>query len=195
MKDGKARLRRALVLLLSVMLAGTAIFGLSACNDKKDDGSKDDDNSAELVTITVGASVTPHSEILANLKDDMAELGYELVIIEYNDYVKPNQDTDAGDTDANYFQHVPYLDEFNEANGTDLVSVVAVHFEPLGIYAGMCDSIDGLQDGALIAIPNDPTNEARALHLLAAQGLITLPEGAGLDVTPRDIVDNPKNLQ
>ena len=190
MKDSKRTLRKALTLLLSGTLAGAMLLGLSAC--KPTDEKTED---PELTVVTVGASVTPHAEILANLKDDMAEAGFDLVIVEYTDYVKPNTDTDAGDTDANFFQHQPYLDEFNTANGTELVSVLAVHFEPLGIYAGKSTDLETLADGATVAVPNDPTNEARALHLLAAQGLITLPANAGLDVTPRDIVDNPLNLQ
>lgn len=189
MRDSKAP-RKASPLALAVLLAGT--LALSACGggDKPSGGS-----GGELTKVTVGASVTPHAEILANLKDDMAAQGFELVIVEYNDYVKPNLDTDAGDTDANFFQHLPYLESFNAENGTDLVSACAVHFEPLGIYAGKATSLATLPDGAKVAVPNDPTNEARALHLLAAQGLITLPVGAGLDITPRDIVDNPKGIE
>ncbi|MCL2136115.1 MAG: MetQ/NlpA family ABC transporter substrate-binding protein [Coriobacteriia bacterium] len=184
-------LRKVLVRGLSAMLAGLLLFGLSACGSNNASNGE----TEELVKVTVGASVTPHAEILANLVDDMEELGFELVIVEYTDYVKPNLDTDSGDLDANFFQHKPYLDEFNLMHETDLVSVAAVHFEPLAIYPGQSASLDELPDGAKIAIPNDTTNEARALHLIAAQGLITLPADAGFDITPIDIVDNPKNLQ
>ncbi|MDR0459083.1 MAG: MetQ/NlpA family ABC transporter substrate-binding protein [Coriobacteriales bacterium] len=186
-------LSKAVSLALAVLLTLPLLLGLGGCSTKDDNGGGS--GSADLVTIKVGASVTPHAEILANLKEDMAAQGFDLQIIEYTDYVKPNMDTDAGDTDANFFQHQPYLDEFNTENGLNLVSVAAVHFEPLGIYAGKTTSLANLPNGASIAVPNDPTNEARALHLLAAQNLITLPAGAGLDITPRDIIDNPKNLK
>jgi D-methionine transport system substrate-binding protein len=185
MRESKL-LRKSALLGLAAMLAGSLALG--ACGGGAD-------GPAELTTVTVGASVTPHAEILANLKDDMAAQGFDLVIVEYNDYVKPNLDTDAGDTDANFFQHLPYLESFNAENGTNLVSVCAVHFEPLGIYAGNTMSLAELADGAKVAVPNDPTNEARALHLLAAEGLITLPFDAGLDITPRDILTNPLNLE
>ena len=145
--------------------------------------------------IKVGASVTPHAEILEQVKDTLAEQGYTLEIVEYNDYVLPNTALEAGDLDANFFQHQPYLDDFNAENGTHLVSVAKVHFEPFGIYAGKTDSLDALQDGAKVAVPNDTTNEARALLLLEAQGLIKLKEDAGLTATVLDIEENPKNLE
>ena len=114
---------------------------------------------------------------------------------EYGDYIVPNTAVEEGDEDANYFQHVPYLDNFNAENGTHLVSVAGVHVEPMGIYAGMTASLEELADGAVVAVPNDVTNEARALLLMEAQGLITLSEEAGLEATPKDIVENPKNLE
>ena len=145
--------------------------------------------------IKVGASVTPHAEILEHVKQTLADEGYTLEIVEYNDYVLPNTALEDGDLDANFFQHQPYLDNFNEENNTHLVSVAAVHFEPFAIYAGKTDSLDDLQDGATVAVPNDTTNEARALLLLEAQGLIKLKDGVGLDATVLDIEENPKNLQ
>ncbi|AGC67079.1 D-methionine ABC transporter substrate binding protein MetI [Thermoclostridium stercorarium subsp. stercorarium DSM 8532] len=145
-------------------------------------------------TIKVGASVTPHAEILQVAKEILAEKGYNLEIIEYNDYVLPNIATDTGELDANYFQHLPYLQNFNEENGTKLVSVAAIHYEPFGIYPGKTKSLDELKDGAVIAIPNDGTNEARALKLLEAQGLIKLKEDVGFTATVLDIESNPKKL-
>lgn len=169
--------------LLALVLTFTLIF-CTAC------GGGDDDK-----TITVAATPAPHAEILEQVKDVLADEGYTLEIVEFTDYVKPNQAVTDGDADANYFQHQPYLDEYNESNGTDIVSVGAVHYEPLGVYKGKVSSFDALGDGAVIAVPNDTTNEARALQLLAANGVITLKEGAGLEATANDIVDNPKNIE
>jgi len=143
----------------------------------------------------VGASVTPHAEILAVAKEILAEQGIDLKIVEFTDYIQPNLNVEYGELDANYFQHKPYLDDFNAERGTHLVSVAAIHYEPFGIYPGKTSSIEELPDGAVISVPNDGTNEARALLLLEAQGLITLKEGAGLSTTILDIVDNPKNLK
>lgn len=151
--------------------------------------------SGELEVIKVGASITPHAEILAQVKDTLAAEGYDLQVVEYNDYVLPNTALEDGELDANFFQHQPYLDDFNAENGTHLVSVAAVHFEPFGLYAGKTDSIANLKDGAIVAVPNDTTNEARALLLLEAQGLIKLKEGAGLTATVLDIEENPLNLE
>ena len=117
------------------------------------------------------------------------------MVNQYSDYVVPNTAVEDGDEDANYFQHLPYLEEFNETRGTHLVSVAGVHIEPMGIYAGRVDSLEDLPDGAVIGVPNDPTNEGRALLLLEAQGLITLDDSSNLSATPNNIVDNPKNLQ
>ena len=152
-------------------------------------------SSGELQKIVVGASPAPHAEILKAANDVLKEKGYELEIKEYVDYIQPNLALESGDLDANYFQHLPYLESFNEENGTNLVSAGAIHYEPFGIYAGKTTSLDELQDGATIAVPNDTTNEARALLLLEAQGLIKLKEDAGLTATKNDIVENPKNLQ
>lgn len=146
-------------------------------------------------TIKVGASPAPHAEILKEARKLLEEKGYKLEIVEINDYVQPNLSLDAGDLDANYFQHQPYLDKFNQEKGTKIVSVVAVHFEPLGIYAGTKNVLGDLGKGDKIAVPNDTTNEARALQLLQAQGLITLKEGVGLTASKRDIIDNPMELE
>lgn len=148
----------------------------------------------ELVKVVVGASPAPHAQILEAAKPLMAEAGYDLVIKEYNDYVQPNMAVESGDLDANYFQHLPYLESFNEEKGTKLVSVSAIHYEPFGIYAGKTASLADLKDGAKVAVPNDTTNEARALLLLEAQGLIKLKDGAGLTATKKDIVENAKKL-
>ena len=146
-------------------------------------------------TLKVAASPTPHAEILNVAKEVLAEQGIDLEVVEFSDYVQPNLVTESGEVDANYFQHTPYLDSFNEENGTHLVSVGAVHYEPFGIYPGKSDDLANIADGATIAVPNDTTNEARALQLLAAQGLITVRDGAGLTATVNDITENPLNLQ
>ena len=148
----------------------------------------------DLKELTVGASPAPHAEILEAAREELAKKGYDLKIVEYTDYVQPNMALDAGDLDANYFQHLPYLEQFNEERGTKLVSAGKIHYEPFGIYAGKTASLDELADGAKVAVPNDATNEARALLLLEAQGLLKLKDGAGLKATKTDIVENPKNL-
>lgn len=145
--------------------------------------------------ITVAASPTPHAEILALVKDSLAQQGFELEVVEFTDYVQPNLVVDSGDIDANFFQHQPYLDNFNQENGTKLVSVAAIHFEPLGIYAGKSTDLANIPQGGAVAVPNDTTNEARALLLLEANGLIKLKEGAGLTATKNDIAENPHNLE
>lgn len=150
--------------------------------------------TGELETVTVGASPAPHAEILEAAKDAMAAKGYDLEIVEYVDYVQPNLALESGDLDANYFQHITYLEDFNAERGTHLVSAGSIHYEPFGIYAGKTASLEELADGAQVAVPNDATNEARALLLLEAQGLIKLQDGAGLAATKNDIVENPKNL-
>ena len=151
--------------------------------------------AAKNKTLVVGASVTPHAEILAVAKEILAEKGITLDIKEFNDYIQPNLNVESGDLDANYFQHKPYMDGFNVENKTHLVAIANVHYEPFGIYAGKTASFDELADRATITVPNDGTNEARALMLLEAQGLITLKEDAGFSATILDIEDNPKNLE
>ncbi|MCL2699054.1 MAG: MetQ/NlpA family ABC transporter substrate-binding protein [Defluviitaleaceae bacterium] len=144
--------------------------------------------------LRIGATPVPHAEILEIVKEELAKQDIILEIVEYTDYVQPNLALDSGDLDANFFQHMPYLNNFNEMNGTDIVPAVAVHFEPLGLYPGRMSSLSDITDGATIAVPNDTTNGARALLMLEAAGLITMPPDSGLFVTPRDIVSNPKNL-
>ena len=161
----------------------------AAESEKEAQGDKEDK------TIKVGACVTPHAEILGQIKDNLAEKGYTLEVIEYNDYVLPNTALEDGDLDANYFQHKPYLDDFNKENGTHIVTLAAVHFEPMGIYAGKSSDIASIPDGAQIAVPNDSTNEARALLLLEAQGLIKLKDGAGIQATVLDIEENTHNIE
>lgn len=193
--------------LLALTLALVLCLGLAACGgtstdtDTNVDTSSDADTNGdatangETITLTVGATPNPHAEILAQVKDDLAAEGIDLVVKEYSDYVVPNTAVEEGDLDANYFQHTPYMEKFNEENGTHLVSVGKIHYEPMGIYPGLTKTLEELPDGATIAVPNDATNEARALQLLAAQGLIELKEDAGLNATPNDITSNPKNLQ
>ncbi|MEY8353827.1 MetQ/NlpA family ABC transporter substrate-binding protein [Lachnospiraceae bacterium 54-53] len=151
--------------------------------------------AGDLTQIIVGATPAPHAEILNAAKEILKEKGYDLVVKEYTDYVQPNVALDSGDLDANYFQHKPYLDQFNEEKGTELVSAAAIHYEPFGIYAGKTDSLDNLADGAQIAVPNDVSNEARALLLLADNGLIELKEGVGLEATKNDIVKNDRKFE
>lgn len=146
-------------------------------------------------TITVAATSVPHAEILEAAKPILAEQGWDLQITEFQDYVQPNEVVEAGDFDANYFQHVPYLDSFNEEKGTHLVAVGNIHYEPLGIYPGTESDLNAISDGATIAVPNDTTNEARALLLLQDNGLITLKDGAGIEATVKDIAENPHNIK
>ena len=179
--------------ILTLILALTMAVGLCACGGGEE--APADDTAAETVTLKVAASATPHAEILAQVVDVLAEQGIDLVVTEYGDYVVPNTAVEEGAEDANFFQHAPYLESFNAENGTHLVSVAPIHYEPMGIYPGMTASLEELADGAVIAVPNDVTNEARALQLLAAQGLIEIDPAAGLNATPNDITSNPKNLQ
>ncbi len=150
---------------------------------------------AELQTLIVGASPSPHAEILRQVVDDLAAEGIDLQIVEFTDYVLPNEALTAGEIDANYFQHQPYLDTYNTENGTDIISAGAIHYEPLGVYPGKTATLEELKDGASIAIPNDGSNEARALYLLQDLGLITVDNTNGYNITVLDITDNPKNLE
>lgn len=152
-------------------------------------------STTERVKIVVGASPAPHAEILELIQPTLADQGIDMEIKVFNDYIIPNTALEEGSLDANYFQHLPYLENFNAENGTHLVSAGGIHIEPLGIYPGRVASLDDLADGALIGIPNDPTNESRALNLLETLGYIKLSDDAGLEATPTDIVDNPKNIQ
>lgn len=176
---------------LAIVLSGTFITGaLTGCGVKKEDSSE-----KETKRIVVGASPSPHADILKVAKKQLKKEGYELVIKEYSDYVQPNTALEAGDLDANYFQHKPYLDDFNKQKKTHIVSAGVIHYEPFGIFPGKTKSLKDLKEGSVVAVPNDTTNEARALLLLEAQGLIKLKDGAALTATKKDIVENKKNLE
>ena len=174
----------SILALVFALLLGT----LAACGGG--DSSSSDDSADK--TIKVAASPTPHAEILNSVKDVLAEEGWELEVIEFDDYVQPNVATTDGDVDANYFQHVPYLDQYNEENGTDLVPVANMHYEKMAIYAGTKDSLDAIEAGDKIGVPNDATNEARALKVLAENGIVVLKDGAGETATVTDIAEYPK---
>lgn len=163
--------------LTAAVLAGVLATGALAATVSAEDDKK----------ITVAASATPHAEILEQAKPLLEEKGYELEVEIFDDYILPNEVVEAGEFDANYFQHIPYLDSFNEEKGTHLVNAGGIHYEPFGIYPGTKDSLDDIEDGDTIAVPNDTTNEARALLLLQDNGIITLKEGVGLEATVRDI--------
>jgi len=180
------KMKNRLLKVVSLGLAAVLSCGLLVgCG-----GSEADDK-----VIRVGASPSPHAEILAEVEDAVTAQGYTLEIIEYNDYVIPNTAVEQGELDANFFQHKPYLDDFNANNGTNIVSVAAIHFEPLGIYSAAVEEVSEIAEGAMIGVPNDATNEARALLLLEANGLITLKDGAGVNATINDIASNPLNLE
>lgn len=186
-------MRNTAKLTTAVLAVGALTFALSACGSDKGSSSASSDYSGPLV---VAASPTPHAEILDYVKDHLAKkAGLDLEVKEFTDYVTPNTATEDGSVGANYFQNQPYLDDFNKKNGTHIVPVVTVHLEPLGLYSHKVKSADALKSGATIAVPNDSVNEARALKLLAANGLITLKSGVGNEATPADITKNPKNLK
>ena len=169
---------------IALILALTLALSLAACG-----GSADDK------TIKVGATPAPHAEILEVIKEELAKEGWTLEIVEFDDYVLPNTALSEGQLDANYFQHITYMNNFNVEYSIEMVSAAGIHYEPFGLYAGKVASIDALADGAQIAVPNDATNEARALLLLQQVGLITLKDGAGINATKADIVENPKNIE
>ena len=175
-------------LILALVLA-FSLVSLSACGGK---ANNDNTASGDDKVITVGASATPHAEILEQVKQVLADEGYELKIVTYDDYVLPNQALADGTLDANYFQHKPYLDSFNAKNGTNLVSVGAIHYEPFGIYGNGVTDLKDLAKGATIIIPADDSNETRALFLLQQEGLIKLPDDADAakGVSTLDIVDD-----
>lgn len=181
--------------VLAVAISALALTGCGASGNSSNSSSKQESSSADSsakTVIKVGATSTPHGEILEFIKDDLAEKGYDLQITIYDDYVLPNKALADGELDANYFQHTPYLNSYNKSNGTDLVSAALIHYEPFGLFGNEVDSIANVAEGASIVIPADDSNETRALLLLAQEGLITLPEGANAadGVTTLDIVDN-----
>lgn len=182
------KLRKFVVSFLACSIALSLAVGLTGCGAQKQGPVKEG-------SIVVGASPSPHAQILEAVSEQLAQKGYQLEIKEFTDYIMPNTALEDGELDANFFQHQPYLTDFNEKNGTKLVSVAAIHFEPLGIYGGKTADLADLPEGAQIAVPNDTTNEARALWLLQAQGIIEVDEQAGLEATKQDITSNPKNVE
>ena len=174
--------------LVGVLTVGT----LAGCGAKKDEDSKE---SGENKVIKIAASATPHAEILEEAKPLLKEKGYDLEIKVFDDYVQPNEVVESGDFDANYFQHTPYLESFNKEKGTHLAVAGEIHYEPFGIYPGTKKSLDEIADGDKVAVPNDTTNEARALLLLQDNGIIKLKEGVGLEATVNDIKENPHNIE
>ena len=182
--------------IITVALAFTVAVSAAACTGADTSTvSSETASEAAAVVIKVGANITPHSEILEQAKPILAEKGITLEIVQLEDSVTPNTGVIEGSLDANYFQHVPYLEQFNSENGSDLVSIGAIHYEPFGIYAGKTNDLSKLEDGAVVAVPNNVTNEARALLLLAQEGIISLKEEAGVNATVEDITDNPKNIE
>ena len=201
---------------VAALLLGLAVASLAACGGQKAEtkaesqveteaGSEKAAESekateaakaeGEAVKIKIGATPSPHAEILEAAKDALKKKGVDIEIVTYNDYVQPNLATEQGQIDVNYFQHLPYLEDFNKENNTHVVSVGKIHYEPFGIYAGKSNDLKAIKDGAKIAVPNDTTNEARALLLLEANGIIKLKDGAGLTATKQDIVENPHNVE
>lgn len=182
--------------IITAVLAFTVAVSAAACTGADTSTvSSETASEAAAVVIKVGANITPHSEILEQAKPILAEKGITLEIVQLEDSVTPNTGVIEGSLDANYFQHVPYLEQFNSENGSDLVSIGAIHYEPFGIYAGKTNDLSKLEDGAVVAVPNNVTNEARALLLLAQEGIISLKEEAGVNATVEDITDNPKNIE
>lgn len=183
----------------SVLAGAAAIVAaapLAACGGSDEPAGSAAGSATETQTLTVGASPSPHAVILNDYAAPLlAEQGIELTVEEYTDYIQPNRDTTNGTLDANYFQHINYLNNYNEENGTDLVNAGRIHFEPMAVFPGRSTDIENVAEGATFGVPNDPTNEGRALLLLQELGLITLAEDAGITATPNDIVDNPKNLE
>ena len=182
-------MKKVTYLLLALVLA---IGTLTACGSSdKESGTKE----AAGKTIKVAASATPHAIILEEAKTLLKKQGWDLEIKVFDDYVQPNNVVESGEFDANYFQHIPYLENFNKEKGTHLVNAEGIHYEPFGIYPGTEKKLDELKEGDTIAVPNDTTNEARALLLLQDNGIIKLKDGAGLEATVKDIAENPKNIK
>ncbi len=190
-------MKKYLALVLACVLCLGLLAGCGskpAENTEKPAESSEAPQTGETVTIKVGASPAPHAAILEVAKEILAKEGINLEIVEFNDYIIPNTSVEEGDLDANYFQHITYMNNFNEEHKTHLVSVAEIHYEPFAIYPGKAATLADIKDGAKIAVPNDGTNEARALMLLESQGLIKLKEGVGLAATKQDIAENPRNF-
>ena len=187
--------------VLALVLALVLSLSLAACASKSTEAASSSTEAApsgtaeSKGTITVAASPTPHAEILAQAKPILEAEGWTLEVKEFQDYVQPNNVVESGEFDANYFQHIPYLENFNEEQGTHLVNAGGIHYEPFGIYPGTKASLDDIAEGDTIAVPNDTTNEARALLLLQDNGILKLKEGAGLTATVLDIEENPYNIE
>ena len=180
--------------ILKFAIAGTVALGLTACFDSKDSKqSVDEKVEAKQTVIKIGATPVPHVEILEAVKPLLKAKGYDLQIVEFTDYVTPNIAVNEGELDANFFQHLPYLEEFNKNKNTNLVKTASVHLEPMGLYSHKIKALSELKDGASIAVPNDPTNESRALDILVKEGLLTFKDVDFKTVV--DILDNPKNLK
>lgn len=179
--------------VIASLAALAAVGFIAGCGDQKSAPAQS--SSGKAVTLKIGATAVPHGEILNQVKDQLAKEGVNLEIVEFTDYVQPNLALNDKNLDANYFQHKPYLDEFNKQRGTKLVSIGSVHLEPMKVYSAKLKDLKDLPDNAHVAIPNDPTNGGRALLLLQSAGLIKLREGAPITATPQDVVENSKNLQ
>lgn len=185
--------KKLLSLALATILTAGLVTGCGSSASSSDQSGSQDNTQKK--TITVAASQTPHSEILAEAAKILEKQGYELKVTVFDDYVQPNNVVESGEFDANYMEHVPYMEQFNKENGTHIVNAGGIHYEPFGIYPGTKKKLDDLAEGDTIAIPNDTTNEARALLLLQDNGLLTLKDGAGLTATINDIKENPKKLK
>ncbi|MDD7200293.1 MAG: MetQ/NlpA family ABC transporter substrate-binding protein [Sphaerochaetaceae bacterium] len=182
-------MKKTLVAAFAVLLSVSAVFA---------NGSKEEASAAQAqgpVTLKVGATPEPHAALLNLVVDDLAKQNINLQVVEFTDYVTPNEALENGELDANYFQHIPYLDSFNKERGYHLVNAGGIHVEPFALYSKKYKSLADIPNGATIAIPNDPTNEGRGLLLLQAAGLLKLNDNAGLEATPVDVKDNPKNLK
>ena len=195
MKQFRKVLALTLALVLSLSLAACASKSAAENVEKVPAEEATSDTVEQKGTITVAASPTPHAEILAQAAPILAAEGWTLEVKEFQDYVQPNNVVESGEFDANYFQHIPYLENFNEEQGTHLVNAGGIHYEPFGIYPGTKSSLDDIAEGDTIAVPNDTTNEARALLLLQDNGILKLKDGAGLTATVLDIEENPYNVE
>lgn len=188
-------MKKIISTILITALSLTAFAGCASSSTTTSSPASAAAKAATMKTIVIGASPTPHAIILKEAAKLLKDRGYDLQIKEFSDYVLPNTALEGKELDANYFQHQPYLDSFNKEKGTNIVSAGSIHYEPFGVYAGKTKALADLKDGGTIAVPNDTSNEARALLLLQAQGLIKLKDGAGITATQKDISENKKNLK
>lgn len=184
-------MKKSFIALASLLIAVSALFAQGS----KEEASAPAASGSGNVVLKVGATPEPHAVLLNLVKDDLAKEGVNLQVVEFTDYVTPNEALENGELDANYYQHIPYLESFNRERGFHLVSAGGIHVEPFAVYSRKYTSIADLPDGATIAVPNDPTNEGRSFLLLQSAGLLKLKDGAGLEATPVDIAENPKNFK